>query len=882
MKRNIFLFIFVTMIAFIALVGCKTEATNRPVEVVNHTVTFIVDGAQYGEKVTVEDGKAVAKPADPVKAEDDANTYEFKFWHLAGESAAYDFSKPIKEDTKIYATFEATAKPYDFIAFIWQGDGETIYITDLEAAQIKAVIEGAEALEGKRVLVHPVKGKTRNAFVSEVIANGQVDLVFGGANLSIKEPVEGVEYLDIDTTDSENDGHLVKLAAGWVANGSRYLGVLNTSAHKADAVAVYNLFTVQGPDYATLDHTSATLKSNETLQVTVSDTEKEVVWSSTNEEVATVQNGLITANGEGTCFIIAQVGAIEYKVEIVVDDTEYALVVWVNGMSTGTITETESERMKEAVEALVTDGKVVEWRYFTISEKEFVLQAQSADIDIVISSSNLKGSDSWEDNRHVSFHEQGPRTRLGGIAANNGWVENTSRYIGITAQVNPDHLAMALQAYQLLTNVGPDHTITCTVSELMLTVGDTQQLVVSAYGTPTFASSNANKVSVSDEGLVTALEATDEAIIIEVTDPAGNKVQISVTVSAAPIVPLYDLYIWVNLRTDKNWLSDENFTMWGQAAQVEGKTVVVERRTEATVAAVKDAQVAQAADARVDIIIGRDALGTNAGAYKSEIEAGTVVRYALDESWGYDAGYIYIMSDVATEHLALVNAYVAMMRDKVPGYFELDTTSLSLRTNSADTTLAPTLDGQPALGVEFASADTSVVSVTEAGVVSVVGMGETTITVSREFYKVTVSVQVLAAEAQPYTLVVYINANLSKDAILALYNPVKDVNCTIIFVEGAKTKVADCSAEVIAYDTNEANTNKINVIIGHNQMTSGHANGLVNATNGYTVYETRYNLDPALVSGAADNYYAAITTQTTGDAYAEAVKLCQLLVASGE
>ena len=416
----------------------------------------------------------------------------------------------------------------------------------------------------------------------------------------------------------------------------------------------------------------------------------------------------------------------------------------------------------------------------------------------------------------------------------------------------------------------------------MLTVGDTQQLVVSAYGTPTFASSNVNKVSVSDEGLVTALEATDEAIIIEAADPAGNKVQISVTVSAAPIVPLYDLYIWVNLRTDKNWLSDENFTMWGQAAQVEDKTVVVERRTEATVAAVKDAQAAQAADARVDVIIGRDALGTNAGAYKSEIEAGTVVRYALDESWGYDAGYIYIMSDVATEHLALVNAYVAMMRDKVPGYFELDTTSLSLRTNSADTTLAPTLDGQPALGVEFASADTSVVSVTEAGVVSVVGIGETTITVSREFYKVTVSVQVLAAEAQPYTLVVYINANLSKDAILALYNPVKDVNCTIIFVEGAKTKVADCSAEVIAYDSNEANTNKINVIIGHTQMTSGHANGLVNATNGYTVYETRYNLDPALVSGAADNYYAAITTQTTGDAYAEAVKLCQLLVASGE
>ncbi|MBO4667536.1 MAG: InlB B-repeat-containing protein, partial [Bacilli bacterium] len=293
MKRNIFLFIFVTLIAFIALVGCKTEATNRPVEVVNHTVTFIVDGAQYGEKVTVEDGKAVAKPADPVKAEDDANTYEFKFWHLAGESAAYDFSKPIKEDTKIYAIFEATAKPYDFIAYIWQGDQENIYITDLEAAQIKATIEGAEALAGKRVLVYTVKGKTRNAFVSEVNANGLVDLAFGGANLSAKDKVEGVEYLDIDTTESENDGHLVKIAAGWVANGSRYLGVLNTSTHKADALAVYSIFTAQGPDYATLDHTSATLKSTESLQVTVADTEKEVVWSSTNEEVATVQNGLI-------------------------------------------------------------------------------------------------------------------------------------------------------------------------------------------------------------------------------------------------------------------------------------------------------------------------------------------------------------------------------------------------------------------------------------------------------------------------------------------------------------------------------------------------------------------------------------------------------------
>ena len=144
------------------------------------------------------------------------------------------------------------------------------------------------------------------------------------------------------------------------------------------------------------------------------------------------------------------------------------------------------------------------------------------------------------------------------------------------------------------------------------------------------------------------------------------------------------------------------------------------------------------------------------------------------------------------------------------------------------------------------------------------------------------TVKVLEPTAQPYTLVVYINANLSKDAILALYNPVKDTNCTIVFVEGTKTKVAESSAEVIAYDTNEANTNKINVIIGHTQMTSGHENGLVNATNGYTVYETRYNLDSSLVSGAATNYYAAITTQTTGAAYAEAVKLCGLLVAQGE
>lgn len=884
MKKAIYSLMLV-MVAFICLLtGCgkKDEPSSKQAEeqTITHTVTFYVEaGVQYGEKVVVNDGEKVTKPAvDPTK-EDDANIYTFEYWHMAGEQAEFNFQTPIKEDTKLYAKFSQVAKEYDFVAYIWQGDVENVYITDDEATQIASTITASDLLKDKRVLVFPVSGKTRNAFVSEVLANGKVDLAFGGANLSPKERVEGTEYLDIDTTDSENDGHLAKLGAGWTANSSRYVGVLNTSTHKETAIALYNTFVAQGPDFATLDKYNVTLKNAETVKIEVTGTEKTVVWSSSDDEVASVENGTITAVGEGECKIFAKVGAVVYEVEVTVDNKDYGLVVWVNGMSDSRITTAESDRMQQYVSELLPEGKELKWEYFTVAEKEFVLNAQNAAIDMVISSSNLSGADSFGDDRKVSFDEAGPKARVGGTNVDNGWLENASRYVGITAQVDPEHKDTAIAAYKLLTSVGPDHVISTAMSEIILEVEGTEKFVVSAFGDVTFESSAPTKVSVAEDGTITALEPTEEAVVVTATDAKNNKVQVNVTVTAAPIVPNHDLYVWINLREDKDWMSEADLARLVEAAKVEGKVVTIEKRTESKVADVKTAQAAMAATDRVDIIIGRDALGTNSGAYKTEVDEGKVARYPFAASWGYDDGYIYVMEDVIEAHQELVASFVSMVTKEVPGYFEMDKVVNIDLAEGNTYTLAPTLDGAPATGVSFVSNNTDVATVDETGLVTALATGEAVITATRDIYYANCTVKVTRTEAGTFELVIYVNANVDKAAIEAEYTKVKDENCQVTWVVGQKTKVADCSAEVMAWDNTEGNT-KINVIMGHTQMTSGHANGLVNDTNGYSVYEPRYNMKSELVSGAPTNYYMAITSDTTGKAYDEALKIATIVAAA--
>ena len=70
---------------------------------VYHNVTFVNNGTQYGDVITVEDGKATAAPeTDPTK-----ENAAFKHWSLTNGGTAYDFAAPVTDDITLYAVYDA-------------------------------------------------------------------------------------------------------------------------------------------------------------------------------------------------------------------------------------------------------------------------------------------------------------------------------------------------------------------------------------------------------------------------------------------------------------------------------------------------------------------------------------------------------------------------------------------------------------------------------------------------------------------------------------------------------------------------------------------------------------------------------------------------------
>ena len=70
---------------------------------VYHNVTFVNNGTQYGEVVTVEDSEAVSAP-ETAPTKENAT---FKHWSLTNGGTAYDFATPVTDDLTLYAVYDA-------------------------------------------------------------------------------------------------------------------------------------------------------------------------------------------------------------------------------------------------------------------------------------------------------------------------------------------------------------------------------------------------------------------------------------------------------------------------------------------------------------------------------------------------------------------------------------------------------------------------------------------------------------------------------------------------------------------------------------------------------------------------------------------------------
>ena len=118
-KRKVLLSLTLVSAMVFGVASCKKKNNSSVdpdpdpdpiVEVDSYTVTF--DNGTSTSTVDVKKGEKVQKPADPTKAEDSNNTYEFVCWCKDSSlTTEFDFAnETINSAITIYAKFNAVSK----------------------------------------------------------------------------------------------------------------------------------------------------------------------------------------------------------------------------------------------------------------------------------------------------------------------------------------------------------------------------------------------------------------------------------------------------------------------------------------------------------------------------------------------------------------------------------------------------------------------------------------------------------------------------------------------------------------------------------------------------------------------------------------------------
>lgn len=727
-KKTIIMGFSAAVLLGLGLASCgpttdSTESSETPIsssleDTTTYTVSFYANGAAFGNSQTVKKGAKATRPAtDPTKDADAENTYTFDGWYLTGATTAFDFNTAITSDLDLYAKFTATPIVHDVSIWVWGGTSDTTYITSEEATRLETAISGLSALEQKSVKVKYFTGISNDDFNRGVQeATAKPDVLVSGANLN-----NGDYAITMDAETPK-----AKMGLGWFESVNRYVGVPATvsDAHYENAKLVYNTLKAEGPDFFSLDKTSASLTVGETLTLTVTaDAGKVVTWSTEDEAVATVSNGTITAVATGTTNVVAQLGFYKVKVAITVTEKAYDLVVWVNAGTSNYIKETESDAMKvEVVKALGTDN--INWRYSAKGDKTFDEEVNASEVDLVVSSSNLDGSD--KDYR-VTWKEGYGKTKVGA-----GWFENTSRYFGIPSVVKADHLEKAIAAYNLIKNVGPNYKVTLSSSTETLTVGDTLDLTATYYGAGVTWASDNTSVATVENGKVTAVAAGEAKITA--TDAAGNVAECVITVIQGEIKYSYDLRVVINTDNDGSykWMTEEKVNHikeeFAKTTAAAGKNIDVVALSNLNVAGVAAHVNEQTTENVYDVAIGRSALGTNNDSKGIFVEGG---YSAIDASWGYSSGYVGRLVKSPEVHNDLAEAFISFVKAADPSAApEADPVSLSASTASIKVGETVTLTATGGEGEYSWASDNTEVATVEAGVVTGVKEGTATITVT--------------------------------------------------------------------------------------------------------------------------------------------------------
>ena len=345
---------------------------------------------------------------------------------------------------------------YDLVVFAQHdGGSSSVYLTDEEFALVQREFEKVASLTGKNVYWVNVKGLSVAEFnksVNDTIAGGLVvDVVIAGGNM------DSADYNPISTDAVYNK---VYAGQGWFESTNRRVAITDAcDANMELAILLYNMVKNAGPNYegVELSKTSASIAVGDTLALEAV-AYGNVTWTSSDNTVATVENGVVTALAAGTVTITAtSLDGGEATCTITINATavvtKYDLVVYVHMQSSATkgfLTEQDLLDIQAAftAEGAAGYGKNIHW--VTVSNvknapfgEAALGAAEGEECDVVIGSSGIV------DDGSCNLQLQAPER----VQLHSSWYNHTDKcYIGILEGAYDSHLELANALITLVTS----------------------------------------------------------------------------------------------------------------------------------------------------------------------------------------------------------------------------------------------------------------------------------------------------------------------------------------------------------------------------------------------------------------------------------------------
>ncbi|MGM9859054.1 MAG: Ig-like domain-containing protein [Bacilli bacterium] len=344
---------------------------------------------------------------------------------------------------------------YDLVVWVYGVNGATTpstYITETESNLLKEKFLELENAQNKEIKWVYSTGLTNDEF-NEAVNNAKpkVDVVVSGNKLNNGDEVS----IECNATYGK-----VKVGAGWFDNTSRYTAITNYCTDNLSlAIELYELVSSTGPNFegVELDKTSVSLvKGNETTLVATA--YGPVTWTTSDDTVATVTAGVVTAVDAGTATITATAAdgltatcTITVTNESVEDPYDLTVCVYLAASKTTYITEDEYTAIKDAftAEGAAGNGKNIYWITYSGGNQaalgayitEQVNAGHTPDVVIGrsgISSGSVTGlkidSDTYK-------------------SIDSSWTSAGSNYIAINSAANAKHIELATALITLLNSV---------------------------------------------------------------------------------------------------------------------------------------------------------------------------------------------------------------------------------------------------------------------------------------------------------------------------------------------------------------------------------------------------------------------------------------------